>query len=255
MPIVTITSYNHPLLEMERVMSRRVGVVFSGCGYLDGTEITEAVSILIALDRRGAQIIPIAPDIGQTSVMDHQTNKPQQDQRRVLSESARIARSHVRDIREVRSDELDALVFPGGFGAAKNLSNFATAGADCTVHPEVARLITELHAEHKPIGLACIAPVLAAKVLGSFHPRLTIGADPDTAKTLGAMGAQHQDTGPADVCVDADHRLVSTPCYMNSVGPWTVFQGAERMVEELLRLMGDTASLIREQMALIPGSK
>jgi len=235
-------------------MSRRVGVVFSGCGYLDGTEITEAVSILIALDRRGAEIVPMAPDIPQVSVVNHQTHKAQNEKRSVLAESARIARGNVRDIREVQVKDLDALVFPGGFGAAKNLSNFASAGADCTVHPEVARLIREMHAAHKPIGLACIAPVLAAKVLGGLHPRVTIGTDAETARAIGAMGGQHQETGPADVCVDGEHRVVTTPCYMNSVGPWTVFQGAERMVEEMLRMMGDTASLIREQMATLPAT-
>src|SRR5207249_9045332 len=134
----------------------------------------------------------------------------------------------------------------------KNLSDFASAGADSRVHPEVARLVTEMHANRKPIGLACIAPVLAAKVLGHAHPRLTIGTDPETAKAIGATGAQHQDTGPTDVCTDPEHLLVTTPCYMNPVGPWTVYQGAEKLVEEVLRLTGDTASLIREQMATLP---
>ena len=232
-------------------MPKRVGVVLSGCGYLDGTEITEAVSILIALDRRGARIVPMAPDAAQVSVLNHQTRKPERETRNILVESARIARGNVRDIAQVNADELDALVFPGGFGAAKNLSDFASAGPDCKVHPEVVRLITEMHAAHKPIGLACIAPVLAARVLGNEHPRLTIGTDPDTAKAIGAMGAQHQDTGPTDVSTDTEHRVVTTPCYMNSVGPWTVYQGAEKMVEEVLRLTGDTASLIREQMATL----
>jgi len=237
-------------------MARRVGVVFSGCGYLDGTEITEAVSILIALDRRGAEIIPIAPDIPQAGVVNHQARQPApNEQRQVLVESARIARGKVRDIRDVRVDQLDALVFPGGFGAAKNLSDFATNGANCIVHPEVARLIREMHEAKKPIGLACIAPVLAAKVLGDVHPRLTIGTDAQTATAMGAMGVQHQETGPTDVCVDSENRLVTTPCYMNSVGPWVVFQGAEKMVEEVLRLAGDTASLIREQMATLPNSR
>src|SRR5690349_9597926 len=106
-------------------MSRRVGVVFSGCGYLDGTEITEAVSILVALDRRGAEIVAMAPDIPQASVVNHQSGKAQNEKRSVLVESARIARGNVRELREVQVEELDALVFPGGFGAAKNLSNFA----------------------------------------------------------------------------------------------------------------------------------
>jgi enhancing lycopene biosynthesis protein 2 len=233
-------------------MAIRVGVVLSGCGYLDGTEITEAVSILVALDRRGAQILCMAPDIPQTSVIDHRMGKPTNQTRNVLEESARIARGHIRDIASVRAEDLDALVFPGGFGAAKNLSNFATEGARASVNPHVARLLRDMHAAKKPIGLACIAPALAAAVLGQFHPRLTIGTDRATAQTLGAMGAQHQDTGPTDICVDGEHRIVTTPCYMNDVGPWTVYQGAEAMVERVLRLTGDPASLIREEMAPLP---
>src|SRR5205823_4916551 len=143
----------------------------------------------------------------------------------VLEESARIARGNIRDIAKVQADDLDALVLPGGFGAAKNLSDFATKGPDCTVNKDVYRLITDLHAAKKPIGLACIAPVLAAAVLGraNKNPRLTIGTDPDTAKALTAMGAHHQDTAPTEICVDPENLLVTTPCYMNDVGPWTVF--------------------------------
>ncbi len=237
-------------------MAVRVGVILSGSGYLDGTEITEAVSILVALDRRGAAVTCLAPDMAQTSVINHQTRKPcsPPQTRNVLEESARIARGNVRDIASANADDFDALVFPGGFGAAKNLSNFATEGSRAMVHADVARLIREMHEAGKPMGFACIAPVLAAAVLGAHHPRLTIGTDRDTAHAMGAMGAVHQDTGPTDICIDSENRLVSTPCYMNDVGPWTVYQGAEAMVEEVVRLTGDTASLIRREMARMPSA-
>src|SRR2546430_2845880 len=146
-------------------MSAKVGVVLSGCGVIDGSEIQEAVSILIALDRRGAQMICMAPNTNQTEVTNHLTKKPDPHPRNILEESARIARRKIRDLATVKAADLDALVFPGGFGAAKNLSNFASAGANCTVHPEVQRLVSDMHAAKKPIGLACIAPVLAAKIL------------------------------------------------------------------------------------------
>jgi len=229
-------------------MPARVGVLLSGCGVFDGSEIHEATSLLIALDRRGAQVTCIAPNVPQSDVIDHVTRKPQPQQKRnVLEESARIARGAIRDIVTINPDELDALVLPGGFGAAKNLCDFATRGAEAQVVPQVERLLTAMHAARKPIGFACISPVIAAAVFGrmNVHPKLTIGSDPATAEAINKMGGEHHNVGPTDVQVDEENRLVSTPCYMNDVGPWVVYQGAERMVEEILRMSGDPASVMR----------
>jgi enhancing lycopene biosynthesis protein 2 len=221
-------------------MSARVGVVLSGCGVFDGSEIHEAVSILIALDKRGAQIICMAPNIAQSEVISHLKKSLESSTRNVLEESGRIARGKIRAISEIQVNELDALVFPGGFGVAKNLSDFARKGAECSVNPDVSLLMQQMHAAKKPIGLACIAPVLAAKVFGSLAMKckLTIGTDAGTAGAINEMGAEHQNVGPTDVCVDEANRIVTTPCYMNDVGPWTVFQGADKMVEAVLKLAG-----------------
>ena len=234
-------------------MAMRVGVVLSGCGFLDGSEIHEAVSVLIALDRRGAQTICMAPSIPQTQVMNHLTKKPEKLTRSVLEESARIARGNIKDILTVKASDLDALIFPGGFGAAKNLCSFAFKAADAEVDPQVKRLLLEMHQAKKPIGLACIAPVIAAKVFGAVDakPKLTIGTDPGTAAAINKMGGEHHDTGPTDICVDEANKLVTTPCYMNDVGPWTVYQGAEKMVEEVLRLAGDVSAGVRSHMATL----
>lgn len=213
-----------------------VGVLLSGCGVFDGSEIHEATSILIALDRRGAKVVCIAPNIPQAGVVNHATRQPDPHARSVFEESARIARGNIKDLANVTAAELDALIFPGGFGAVKNLCNFASAGTDCTVDPQVKRLIEEMHSARKPIGLACIASVLAAKVLGHYAPELTIGTDRATADAINSMGGRHISTDPTGVCVDETNRLVTTPCYMNEVGPWTVYQGAENMVDEVLRM-------------------
>lgn len=219
-------------------MALRVGVVLSGCGFLDGAEITESVSILIALDQLGAKTLCFAPDLPQPGVVNHRTHKPEPTPRNMLAEAARIARGQIADLKTARAADLDALIFPGGFGAARNLSTFADAGPNCSVLPDVARLITDMHAAKKPIGLACIAPVLAARVLAQagLKPQLTLGADPQTARSLNALGAVHCDTPPDAICLDETNRLVSTPCYMNNVGPAVVYQGARRMVETVLRL-------------------
>lgn len=231
-------------------MAERVGVLLSGCGVLDGSEIHEAVSILIALDRRGAQTICIAPDILQAQTLNHRTKRPEATKRNVLVEAARIARGKIRDLAEVKADDLDALLLPGGFGAARNLCDFAEKGADCRVNPDVAGLLKSMHAARKPIGLACIAPVIAAKVFGEMglSPKLTIGTDPGTAQAIERMNARHQSTGPTEVCVDEANRIATTPCYMNDVGPWVVYQGAENLVEQVLRLAGDMASLVRTNL-------
>jgi enhancing lycopene biosynthesis protein 2 len=219
-------------------MALRVGVVLSGCGVFDGSEIHEAVSILIALDRHGAQITCMAPNIPQAGVINHLTKQPDAHGRRVLEESARIARGNLRDSATINAADLDALIFPGGFGAAKNLCTFATDGPNCKVNDQVERLMLEMHAAGKPIGLACIAPVLAARVFGArqLRPVVTIGNDPATAGAIVAMNAQHRETAATDVCVDEINRLVTTPCYMTAAGPWQVYQGAEKMVDEVLRL-------------------
>jgi enhancing lycopene biosynthesis protein 2 len=219
-------------------MAARVGVVLSGCGVNDGSEIHEAVSILVALDKRGANIICMAPNIPQTDVVNHVAKKPAQQSRNVLDESARIARGKIRDLATVKADELDALVLPGGFGAAKNLCDFASKGAAATVNDQVKRLLLEMHKAKKPMGFACIAPVIAARVFGEVgaKPKLTIGTDRGTADAITNMRAEHQNTGPTDVCVDEVNRIVTTACYMNDVGPWTVFQGADKMVDAVLRM-------------------
>jgi enhancing lycopene biosynthesis protein 2 len=215
----------------------KVGVVLSGSGVFDGSEITEAVSVLIALDRHGAEIICMAPALPQASVVNHLTKQVDLHSRGILEESARIARGKIKDIAGVTARDLDALVFPGGFGAVKNLCDFAAAGTNCAVNAEVRRLVGEMHAAKKPIGLACIAPILAAKILGDYSPRLTIGTDAATAGAIQTMGGRHVNTDPTGVCVDESNRLVSTPCYMNDVGPWIVFQGAEKMVDEVLKMV------------------
>jgi enhancing lycopene biosynthesis protein 2 len=216
----------------------RVGVLLSGCGFQDGAEIHESVLTLLALDRAGAEVACFAPDVAQTVVVNHATGEATKESRNVLVESARIARGDVRDVAQARARDLDALVLPGGFGAALNLSDFATKGAACTVHPEVARLLREMHAAGKPIGAICIAPAVLARALGPAHPRLTIGDDVATAAGLTACGAVHVACPVDRFVVDEVNRIVSTPAYM--LGPTIrhVAQGIERCVGEVLRLVG-----------------
>jgi enhancing lycopene biosynthesis protein 2 len=214
-------------------MSKRVGVLLSGCGYLDGAEIHEAVCALLALDAAAAEVICMAPDC-ELDVVDHVTGEATGEKRNVLVESARIARGEIRDVTTVTADELDALVLPGGYGAAKNLSDFATAGAEMSVHSGVAQLVQAVHAAGKPIGAICIAPAVISKLLPGVT--LTIGNDADTASALEQMGSSHCDCSVSDFVVDKDNKVVSTPAYM--LGPWVhaVHEGIDKCVREVMAM-------------------
>jgi enhancing lycopene biosynthesis protein 2 len=218
-------------------MAKKIGVVLSGCGVYDGAEIHESVLTLLALDRRGVEVVLCAPDAPQMHVVNHLTGKVEEGaSRNVLVESARLARGAIRDVAMVTADELDGLVLPGGFGAAKNLCDFAVKGADCVVHPEVARLVREVHGQGKPVGAVCIAPTVVAKVLGSERPKLTIGTDESTAAGLEKMGAEHVACGVAELAVDRDRKLVSTPAYMLGKRIGEVAEGIDKAVGALLEM-------------------
>jgi len=214
----------------------RIGVLLSGCGVNDGSEIHEAVLTLLAIDKAGAQAVCMAPDMEQADVVDHVACKPVQEKRSVLVEAARIARGNIRSLRDVKPADFDALILPGGFGAAKNLSTFAKDGQNCSVRPEVADLISQAHKAGKPIGALCIAPVVLAKVLGAEGPTLTIGGDPGTARALEAMGARHEACAADGVVVDNRRRLVTTPAYMLAKRISEVGSGAEKLVKALMKL-------------------
>ncbi|MFA5137830.1 MAG: isoprenoid biosynthesis glyoxalase ElbB [Elusimicrobiota bacterium] len=214
----------------------KIGVILSGCGVNDGSEIHEAVLTLLAIDKAGAQAVCMAPDIPQADVVDHLSGAPTREKRGVLAESARIARGKIQDLRQAKASELDAVIVPGGYGAAKNLCTFAKDGPGCSVQEDVARLLREMHEAGKPIGALCIAPTVLAKVFGPLKPELTIGKDPGTAKALQAMGARHQDRGASEVVVDKANRLVTTPAYMLAGRISEVAAGADALVRAVVEL-------------------
>lgn len=216
-----------------------VGVLLSGCGFKDGAEIHEAVATLLALDQHKATIVCCAPNIDQAAVVDHQTAEPTGEARNVLKEAARIARGEIRDLATQKAAELDALILPGGFGAAKNLCTFADDGPNCTVNPDVERLIGEMLEQKKPIGAICIAPALLARVAGrrGVKARVTIGSDPGTADAINAMGCVHEQCAVTECTVDEENKIVTTPAYMLGPGPAAVFEGVRKLVDQVLRMI------------------
>ncbi|MSP55852.1 MAG: isoprenoid biosynthesis glyoxalase ElbB [Myxococcales bacterium] len=187
-------------------------VVLAGCGHMDGTEVREAVLALLALDREGVTVRCFAPDIPQRDVVDHLRKQPAGEARNVLVEAARIARGEVQRLTELDVSEFDLLVCPGGFGAAKNLSDLAIAGADATAIPEFAAVVDAFRRANKPICAICIAPAVIVAALG--EGAVTIGNDPGTAGAIFAMGGTHVEQPVTGYHVDPIHRLVSTPAYM-----------------------------------------
>ena len=218
-------------------MAKKVGVILSGCGVYDGAEIHESVITMLALERAGAEMVLCAPNREQMHVVNHVTGDVAEgESRNVLVESARIARGAIRDVREVRADELDALILPGGFGAAKNLCTFAVQGADCEVDEGVAALVRDVHSQGKPVAAVCIAPALLAKVLGDEGVKLTIGSDLDTADAIEEMGATHVNCPVREFIVDEDRKIITSPAYMLAQSMSEAAEGIEKTVAELLRL-------------------
>ena len=223
---------------MTKATGKTIGVVLAGCGYLDGAEIHEATLTLLALDRAGVTIRCMAPKTQQMHVVDHSAGAPEEGtNRNVFTESARIARGDLEDIADVQADELDALVFPGGFGAAKNLCSFAVDGPDCTINSDVERLIKGINRANKPLGFICISPAIAAKALGDIHPLLTIGTDEGTAAAIERLGARHQNCAVDDIVVDGTNNIVSTPAYMLGPSIAHVAKGIDKLVEAVLDML------------------
>ena len=218
----------------------KVGVVLSGCGVNDGAEIHESVITMLFLDRAGAEMVLMAPNIDQLHVINHATGEEiEGESRNVLVESARIARGEIKDIVDVTSEDIDALIFPGGFGVAKNLCDYAMAGADCSVNPDVFRLVSEVHSAEKPIGVICISPAMMGKVMEKMGEKvsLTIGNDEQTANDLTTMGAKHVTCLVQEIVVDKDKKVVSTPAYMLAGRISEAADGIEKLVKEVIDLI------------------
>ena len=214
---------------------KKFAVLLSGCGVFDGAEIQEATLSLLAIVKQGGSYEIFAPDIKMHHVINHITGDEMEESRNVLVESARIARGQIRNLKQFNPASFDGLLLPGGFGAAKNLSSWAFEGADSSVLPEVEEAITGMVALKKPVGALCISPVILAKVLGKVH--LTIGSDESTIDALESLGANHVYTTHGEVVVDPDLNLVTTPCYMLDATINQVADGANNLVDAMIKLM------------------
>jgi len=215
----------------------KVAVVLAGCGVYDGTEVYEAVCTLLALDKANAEVQCFAPNVEQMHVVNHLTGEVVPGEKRnVLIEAGRICRGQVKDIAQAKAVDFDALIVPGGFGTAKNLSNFAVKGADCELNPDFLRFTQAMHCAAKPIGLICIAPAMSVAICGA-GVECTIGNDAGTAAALVAMGAVHRECPVEKAWVDKERKLVTTPAYMLANRISDAAAGIEQCVKEVLALI------------------
>jgi len=215
---------------------KKFAVVLAGCGVYDGAEIHEATLCLLAIVRNGAEYQCFAPDVEQYHVVNHLTGEVVNEKRNVLVESARIARGNVKNLKEFKASDYDAIILPGGFGVAKNLSTFAFKGADCEVNEELQTAIQEMLAAKKPIGAMCIAPAVVAKIIGN-KVEVTIGQDSGTAAAVEACGAVHKLADNEEVVCDLRYKVFSTPCYMLNASIVQIAEGANNIVKTMLPYM------------------
>ena len=217
-------------------MGKKIAVVLAGCGHKDGTEITEAVSLMISLSQAGARLTFFAPDEDFVA-KNFLTGEAEKEKRNVMIESARLTRGQMNDLASLVASDFDGLALPGGLGAALNLSSWATQGSACTVHEDLARAITDFHAQSKPIAAICLAPTLIAKVLGKKKITVTIGKDPETISEIQRTGAIHEACPVDDYISDRLHKIVTTPAYMDEdAKPHEVFKGIAGLVREFIEM-------------------
>jgi len=214
---------------------KKFAIILAGCGVYDGAEIHEAVMSMYAVMKNGAEYQIFAPDIALYHVVNHLTGVEMPETRNVLVESARIARGKIKPVTKLDLREFDALLFPGGFGVAKNLCSYAFEGANCSVNPDIAILIKEAVSLRKPIGALCISPVLLAKIMGDVT--ITVGPDEDDAANVIAMGAKHKATKHGEVIIDEKHRIFTTPCYQLKSTIVQIAEGADNIVKAMLKVM------------------
>lgn len=217
---------------------KKIAVVLCGSGYLDGSEIRESVGLLWALSEAGAAVKMFAPDEAQADVMNCLTGKPvANESRNQLIESARIARGQVGPLAELRHGNFDALIFPGGFGAAKNLCTFATQGSTGTVHKDVRRVLQGFHSASKPIGAICIAPAVLALSFPNAGFELTVGAKCEASGEIEKLGHKHIVKKPNEWHTDKKNKVSTTPAYMYDSAPiHEIFQGIRGVVRDVLSM-------------------
>ncbi|MDR2125358.1 MAG: isoprenoid biosynthesis glyoxalase ElbB [Prevotellaceae bacterium] len=218
------------------MMKTKFAIVLSGCGVSDGSEIHEAIASILAVEKNGGSYHIYAPNTEQMHAINHVSGEEITPNRNMLEESARIARGDIKSLSQFNADDFDVLLFPGGFGAVKNLCNYATAGRNCKVNSDVAQAVKSMFKRKKIIAAICIAPVVLARILGNIT--VTLGnPDESLIADINSFGATHTVKNVTDVCIDAGNRIFTTPAYMSATNITEVFTGIDNLVKEILKFI------------------
>lgn len=215
---------------------KKIAVILAGCGNRDGSETHETLSVLLAIDKRGMQYQCFAPE-GEFIVFNHIEGKPSGENRNLIIEASRLCRGNIMPLSQYKSEDFDALILPGGMGAAQNLSDYAFKGDKMSVNKEVERAILGTFSSGKPIGALCIAPMILAKILGDKNPTITLGGECQAAKDAVALGCKHKVCNATEVAIDENHKLFTTPAYMVATHIAQIFEGSDNLVESLSNIL------------------
>ncbi len=217
-------------------MTKKIALVLAGCGHLDGSEIREAVISLLELDKRGAHVTIFAPNKNQHHVVNHLTGQEiKGETRNIMVEAARIARGKLKDLKEARAKDFDALILPGGYGVAKNLCDLAFKGKDATVLAEFKSLILEFLKAKKPVGAICISPaVLVAAAKGEYRVKVTIGDDEEGL--INSLGGEHSLCATENITIDEKNKVISCSAYMRDDSLSKIAQGISKLIEKTLQM-------------------
>ncbi|WGL98031.1 isoprenoid biosynthesis glyoxalase ElbB [Arsenophonus sp. aPb] len=212
-----------------------IAVILSGCGVLDGSEIHESVLTMLSLSQNSVEMCFLAPDREQLDVINHINGKEKQEKRNIMVESSRISRGKIAPLASADANKFSAVIIPGGFGVAKNLSNFAIKESNCEIDKDLLTFCRKIHQQGKPMGLMCIAPVMLPKILNKTVT-LTIGNDKKTIAQIEKMGGKHIVCSFDDIVVDEDNRVITTPAYMLASSPNEAWQGINKLVKKVIEM-------------------
>lgn len=226
---------------------KKIGVILSGCGVYDGSEIQEAVFTLLAIAQNNAQAVCFAPDIDQHHVVNHVNGNEMAETRNTLVESARIARGEIRSLDKFNANELDALIIPGGFGAAKNLTKWAFNGPDGEINSEVKNAIVTMHSQQKPICGLCMGPTVIVKALEKTVAGIHVSVGTDAQKSpydiaaisggINATGAIAEMKTVHEICIDTKNKIITAPCYMMEASIVEVKDNIDEAISQTFKLI------------------
>lgn len=212
----------------------KIGVLLSGCGFLDGAEIRESVLTYLSLSRHNVEVSTYAPNRYQYHVVNHLTSEQEEGKRNILEEAARITRGDILPLEKCNPKELDGLILPGGFGVAKNFSNFAFSGSEAQMSSDIQEVLSAFLAQKKPIGTICISPA----VINLIKPcKVTIGEDPQTASVIKSLGGTHVEAKANSIIFDEENNIVSTPAYMLEAPLYQIAEGIDKCVSKVVELV------------------